>query len=115
MNGLGQAARVSLAAEAALEAVGDTDPAADDLDRRDLARLLAAVGSAWNAAERRSVSLAERLRWSAVCAIANRIALRWEDEADLAEHSESIERGEFDGDMSETLLAFLRDVNRKSP
>lgn len=112
MNGSEQAERAAQTAAVVLEAQRlDLDPRGADLDRRDLARLLAAIAKAWNSAEKATaVSMNERLRWSASCAIANRIAERWESEALLADHSAAIESAD-SPDTSAVILAFPRDVN----
>lgn len=85
MNGADHATQVTAIAENALAAFDDgLEP--DDLDRRDLARLLSAVGAAWTAAlGSRRTRMLERYRWSEVCVLAQRIADRLDKEIALAE------------------------------
>jgi hypothetical protein len=55
--------------DAALVALADRRP-----DRRMIGGLLAVISEAWIDASSRPISVSETLRWSAVCALAERIA-----------------------------------------
>ena len=85
MHSADHATQVTAIAECALAAFDDgLEP--DDLDRRDLARLLSAVGAAWTAAlGSRRTKPRERWRWAEVCVLAQRIAERLDKEIALAE------------------------------
>ncbi len=95
------AARVVRAAEAGLLGA-DADP-----DRRDLAALLGAIGTAWESTTRSATStLGEALRWSEACVLAERIAARW-----LSETAGSVS-APADGDPDDSRPGRVLDFNR---
>jgi len=94
------AARVARAAEAA-ELGADADP-----DRRDLAALLGAIGTAWESTTRSAPTLGEVFRWSEACVLAERIAARW-----LSETAGSVS-APADGDPDDSRPGRVLDFNR---